>query len=203
MQKIRSFAFATVAPPTPETVNFRRTCRVGSLSTGSVVADPKFLFGLVARICVSAEGPNVSAELDVVTVKLFTLVAVPADAMTEIGPLDAPAGTMAVIRLAETTVKFPAPTLAPLNVTSVTPVKFAPSIATDVPTTPDVGENPEMDGPEPVPDETVHVKLAKPVAPRLSVAEIVTLKLPAVVVVPLMRPVPASTPSPGGRPVAP
>ena len=58
----------------------------------------------------------------------------------------APAGTVAVICASETTVKFPDPTLVPWNATSVVPVKPEPLIVTDVPTGPEVGENPETEG---------------------------------------------------------
>ncbi len=57
--------------------------------------------------------------------------------------------------------------------------------------------------PPPEPSVTVQVKLAVPVAPRASVAEIVTEEVPAAVVVPEIRPVAVSTERPAGSPVAP
>ena len=70
------------------------------------------------------------------TVKLLALVAVPPDVVTLIGPVVAPAGTGAVIAVAEVTVNV---ALTLLNLTAVAPVKFVPLIATLVPTGPLVG----------------------------------------------------------------
>ena len=70
------------------------------------------------------------------TVKLAALLAVPAEVVTLIGPLVAPAGTVAVIVVAEATVKL---ALAPLNSTAVAPVKLVPLIVTLVPTGPLAG----------------------------------------------------------------
>src|SRR5881396_3315149 len=80
-----------------------------------------------------------------VTVKSPELVAVPPGASTEIGPVVAPEGTVAVICASPSTVKLPA-TLVPLNRTSVAPVKPDPVIVTEVPTGPELGENPVMVG---------------------------------------------------------
>ncbi len=82
-----------------------------------------------------------------VTVKLVALVAVPSAFVTEMGPVVAPAGTVAVrccglliVNVADT----------PLNLTEVTsgsePVKLSPLILTDVPTGPLVGVNEEIVG---------------------------------------------------------
>ncbi len=78
-----------------------------------------------------------------VTVKTFELAAVPPGVVTRISPVSAPKGTVAVIFVAETTVK-----VADLNrkVTEVAPVKFVPFIVTTVPTGPLVGENDVMVG---------------------------------------------------------
>src|SRR5436309_15469656 len=81
----------------------------------------------------------------VVTVKSPELVAVPPGASTEIGPVVAPEGTVAVICASLSTVKLP-PTLVPLNRTSVAPVKPDPVIRTEVPTVPELGENTGMVG---------------------------------------------------------
>jgi hypothetical protein len=74
-----------------------------------------------------------------VTVKLVPLVAVPTGVVTDIVPVVAPLGTVAVIDVALTTLYVDAD--APLNFTEVAPVKFVPAIVTLVPTTPDVGLN--------------------------------------------------------------
>src|SRR2546427_569295 len=70
------------------------------------------------------------------TVKLLALLAVPAEVVTLIGPLEAPAGTVAVIAVAEFTVKL---ALVPLNSTAEAPVKSVPLIVTLVPTGPLAG----------------------------------------------------------------
>src|SRR5256885_13275473 len=71
-----------------------------------------------------------------ITVKLPALFAVPPEVVTLIGPLVAPAGTVAVIAVAELTVKL---ALVPLNSTALAPVKFVPLIVTLVPTGPLAG----------------------------------------------------------------
>src|SRR5438309_8576365 len=72
----------------------------------------------------------------VVTVKLLALVAVPPGVVTLIGPLVAPLGTVAVIEVAELTLKV---ALTALKVTAVAPLKLVPLIVTTVPTAPLVG----------------------------------------------------------------
>src|SRR5438046_5154850 len=67
------------------------------------------------------------------TVKLAALLAVPPGVVTLIGPLVAPAGTVAVIAVAELTVKL---ALVPLNSTAEAPVKLVPLMVTLVPTGP-------------------------------------------------------------------
>src|SRR5207245_106205 len=71
------------------------------------------------------------------TMKLVALVPAPAGLSAWIGPVVAPAGTVAVICVLELTVKL---ALAPLKVTPVVPRKFRPVIATLVPTAPPPGE---------------------------------------------------------------
>jgi hypothetical protein len=66
-------------------------------------------------------------------------VPVPAEAVTVMGPMVAEAGTVAVIWVAEFTVKLAA--LTPLNLTDVTPVKPTPVNTTEVPGEPLAGEN--------------------------------------------------------------
>lgn len=77
------------------------------------------------------------------TMKLSVLVALPAEFVTVIRPVVAPAGTTALIRVFDVTVKV---ALTPLNDTELVPRKFVPSILTLVPTGPVVGENEEMVG---------------------------------------------------------
>src|SRR5204863_259692 len=67
------------------------------------------------------------------TVKLAALLAVPPGVVTLIGPLVAPAGTVAVIAVAELTVKL---ALTLLNSTALAPVKLVPLMVTLVPTGP-------------------------------------------------------------------
>ncbi len=74
----------------------------------------------------------------VLTVKLLVLVTEPAGVVTLIGPVVAPAGTVAVILVDLTTLNVAA---VPLKVTPVAPVKLVPVIVTVVPTGPKVGEN--------------------------------------------------------------
>jgi len=73
-----------------------------------------------------------------VTTKLVALRAVPSGVVTEILPVWAMAGTVAVILPSESTVKD---AVRFLNLTSVAPVKFVPLIVTAVPTGPLCGEN--------------------------------------------------------------
>jgi hypothetical protein len=76
-------------------------------------------------------------------VKTAELVAVPVELVTEIFPVVAPLGTVAVIFVDETTVNEAE---TPANFTLVAPVKFLPLIVTNVPTGPLVGENDEIVG---------------------------------------------------------
>ncbi len=85
-------------------------------------------------------GPLVGAKLVIVggstTVNALLLLAVPPAAVTLIGPVVAPAGTVARIEVAEVTVKL---ALTELKVTEVAPLKFVPPMITLVPTGPLVG----------------------------------------------------------------
>src|SRR5215470_3689758 len=72
------------------------------------------------------------------TVKLAALFPVPAGVVTLILPELAPAGTVAVIRVAELTVNAAG---VPLNLTAVAPVKFTPVTTTLAPTAPVAGVN--------------------------------------------------------------
>jgi hypothetical protein len=80
-----------------------------------------------------------------VTEKLVELVAEPAAVVTEIGPDEAPVGTVSESCVAETTVKD---AVRPLTVAAVAPVKPEPVTTTVVPTGPLVGEKPEIAGAE-------------------------------------------------------
>src|SRR5262249_41626083 len=83
------------------------------------------------------------ADVLYIAVKLVALLPVPAGVVTLILPELAPAGTVAVIRIAELTVNTAE---VPLNLTAVAPVKFAPFPAPLTPTAPLVGVNPEVRG---------------------------------------------------------
>src|SRR5438445_13435577 len=67
------------------------------------------------------------------TVKLIALLAVPPAVVTLIGPLVAPDGAVAVIVVAEFTVKL---ALVPLNRTALAPVRSVPRRVTRVPSGP-------------------------------------------------------------------
>ncbi len=72
-----------------------------------------------------------------ITVKDVALVAVPPGTVTEMVPVVAPAGTVVVIDVAETTVNVGC--AVPLNFTAEAPVKLVPVIVTAAPTRPLVG----------------------------------------------------------------
>jgi hypothetical protein len=110
----------------------------------TAVAPVKFVPLMVTLV---PTGPLVGVKLVIVgglmTVKLLALLAVPPAVATLIGPLEAPAGTVAVMAIAEFTAKL---ALVPLNSTAVAVVKFVPLIVTLVPTGPLVGVKLEMVG---------------------------------------------------------
>lgn len=81
------------------------------------------------------------------TTKLLALLAVPPFVVTEIAPVVAPLGTMAVICDAFA-VKLVAAT--PLNATAVAPARFVPLIVTDVPAPPLAGEKLVIVGAAPI-----------------------------------------------------
>ena len=87
-----------------------------------------------------------------VTVKLVELVAVPLGVITRIAPVVAPEGTVAVIWVAEFTVKL-AETLLKVTelVVNPVPLKFVPVIVTEVPTGPEAGVKLVIVGDGPVP----------------------------------------------------
>jgi len=77
------------------------------------------------------------------TVKLLALVAVPPGVVTLIVPVVAPAGTVAVICVAELTVNV---AVVPLNFTAVAPVYAVPVTVTLAPTAPLLGEKLVIEG---------------------------------------------------------
>src|SRR6478609_9939743 len=80
----------------------------------------------------------------VVTVKLVELNPVPSGVETEIGPVVAPLGTVALMLVSELTVKLVAALV--LKATPVAPVKPVPVMETFVPTGPLVGTNDVITG---------------------------------------------------------
>ena len=122
----------------------------------------------------TAPGPPDAGLKDVrvgTTLKVAVEVAVPPGVVTLRGPVVAVAGTVAVMLVAELTVKLVA--LTPLNRTAVAPVKPVPVRVTLAPTTPLAGENEEMVGAAPV--ATVKLAALAAVPP-----EVVTLMGPVV-----------------------
>ena len=91
--------------------------------------------------------------VDGITEKLDALVAVPPGVVTAIGPLVAPEGTVAVICVAELTVKVAA---VPLNVTALAPLSAVPVIVTVAPTAPFGGAKLEIVGEDELPKESTH-----------------------------------------------
>jgi hypothetical protein len=104
-----------------------------------------------------------------VTEKLAVLLPVPPGPVTSIGPLVAPAGTVAVIWLSESTVKLVA--AVPLKSTAVALLKPLPEIVTLLPTGPLLGVKPLITG------GTVTVKLVPlvpvPFGPLTSIGPVV------------------------------
>lgn len=88
------------------------------------------------------------------TVKFVVLVPVPAGVVTEIGPVVAPVGTLALICELELANHWVAPT--PLNLTEDTLLKLLPLMVTIVPTFPLVGLKLVIVGPPPPPLVTVN-----------------------------------------------
>lgn len=142
-----------VAPASPEPVI------VTSVPTGPEVGEIDVIVG---------------PAVVVVTVKLLALVPVPAEVVTAIGPLVAPAGTVAVTCVALSTVNDAA---APLNVTALASVKPVPVTVTRVPAVPLVGENDEIVGAA-APGDTVKLAVLAPVPPAF-VTEIGPVVAPA------------------------
>ena len=110
----------------------------------TAVAPMKFVPLIVTLV---PAGPLPGVKLVIVgglsTVKLLELLAEPPGVVTLMGPLEAPAGTVAWIAVAELTVKL---ALVPLNRTAVAPLKFVPLIVTLVPAGPLTGAKPVIVG---------------------------------------------------------
>ena len=99
-------------------------------------------------VTVVPTSPDVGEKLVTVgpdTLKLATLVPVPLGVVTEIGPVVAPAGTVATMVVAVTAAGLKLAD-APLNVTDVVPRKSVPVMVTAVPEGPETGEKSVMLG---------------------------------------------------------
>src|SRR5437867_234904 len=116
----------------------RRWTRTGTFAAQAVNPPAAVTTPLTTRCRRSAIEIDRSWAIDS-TVKLAELVAVPPAVVTLILPDTAPAGTVAVILVAELTEKVVAAT--PPNFTEVAPVKAVPLMVTTVPTGPLVGVN--------------------------------------------------------------
>lgn len=94
-----------------------------------------------------------------VTVNFVPLVSEPAGVVTEIFPVVAPGGTVAVIFVSELTVNV---AVVPLNFTAVAPENPVPLIVTEVPTGPLFGEKDVIVGPAALVTVNCVVLVAKP-----------------------------------------
>src|SRR6185436_15488017 len=106
-----------------------------------VKSDPVMVTGVPTEPFVGANEEIVGAGG--MTVKSPALVAVPPGVVTLILPVVAPAGTVVLICVLDTTLKVAA---VPLKLTLVVPVKSDPVMVTAAPTRPLVGENEEIVG---------------------------------------------------------
>jgi hypothetical protein len=129
-----------VAPRGTVAVTCVSESRVNVALTPAKVTDVAPVKPLPAMTTLVPTAPTVGSKLVIVgalvTTKSDELVPVPSGVVTEIGPVVAPLGTIAVIWLAELTVKLAA---TPAKLTDVAPVKLAPAIVTLVPALPLVG----------------------------------------------------------------
>jgi hypothetical protein len=104
------------------------------MSTASSVPNPA-----PDTVTVVVGGPlTADSAMPGVTVNVFVVDAVPPGPVTATGPVEAPAGTVAVILDAESTVNSLA---AVLNVTPVAPANPEPVIVTSAPIVPEAGLN--------------------------------------------------------------
>ena len=170
-------AVALVAvPPGVVTAIFPVTAPVGTVAVtcvseftvGAIASTPpKVTFVVCARltpvmVTTVPTGPLGGVKLVIcgVTRKITLLESVPEGVTTLTVPVVAPAGTVVVIKEAETTLNVAA---VPLNVTLVAPVSLVPRILTAAPTLPDVGSV-FTNGPRPT-DRLKTVPNADPLAP--------------------------------------
>src|SRR5437773_292193 len=111
------------------------TVKLALVPLNSTALAPLKLVPLMVTLVPTGPLPGVGRVTGggLITVKLAALLAVPPGVVTLIGPLVAPAGTVAVIAVAELTVKL---ALVPLNSTALAPVKLVPLIVTLAPTGP-------------------------------------------------------------------
>ena len=114
----------SLVPPTGFDVGF---ASIMSLRSGGAVCPPE---------PPPPGGGGVRGGDDATTVNGDELVAVPPSVVTEIAPVNAPTGTVAVTSLADVTVN---PACVPPNVTPVVAARFVPVIVTRVPTGPLAG----------------------------------------------------------------
>jgi len=114
------------------------TVKLALVPLNRTVLAPVKLVPLIVTLVPTGPLPGVKLEIvgGFTTVKLPALLAVPPEVVTLIGPLVAPEGTVAVMVVAEPTVKL---ALVPLNRTAVAPVNFVPLMVTLVPTGPLLG----------------------------------------------------------------
>lgn len=103
---------------------------------------------VVVQLTLPDSNPGFARSCEVVpppavTVNVPELVAVPADVVTEIGPVVAPDGTLVLIWVLLTTLNDAD---VPLNFTAEAPLKLLPLMVTEVPAAPLVGEKLEIDG---------------------------------------------------------
>jgi hypothetical protein len=121
---------------------------VSETTVNDALVPPKVTFVVPVKLAppivtLTPTGPLVGAKDEIVgaggvTLKAVALVAVPPGAVTAIGPVDAPVGTVAETDVSDETVKD---ALVPPNLTLVAPVKALPVIVTFVPTGPPAGLN--------------------------------------------------------------
>ena len=126
----------------PVTVRVRATLPLNL----TIALPPKFVPVIVTHVPtgpLAGEKP-VTVGATAVTVKLELLVAVPPLVVTEIAPVVAPDGTLAVIDVLSVTVRVYA--TVPLNLTTAPRPKPVPVIVTDDPTGPLAGEKPVTAG---------------------------------------------------------
>src|SRR5580698_8083410 len=104
------------------------------MSTASSAANPA-----PATVTVMPGGPpGADSAMPGLTVNAPRLAAVPVRLVTVTGPVQAPAGTVAVISAEDFTLNWPA---APPNLTPATPANPEPLIVTSVPIVPEAGLN--------------------------------------------------------------